>query len=231
MSKFLFKQFEIAHDKCAFKVGTDSILLGSWITGEFESVIDIGCGSGLLALMCAQKFEDARIFGIEIDADSAAQAQQNVFNSPWSKRVEVSCANVKGSEKRPFDLIISNPPYFPSQLESPSLRKNVARQERFLSLLDLMESAQAFSHSESTLALVFPFDRIEELKKVGEELGWYLRKEMRLISMLGKGCERVLTQFERADGELESETLRIEDAQGQYSHEFKKLTRMFYLKF
>ena len=231
VSKFLFKQFEVAHDKCAFKVGTDSILLGSWVTGEFESVLDIGCGSGLLALMCAQKFEVARIIGVEIDADSAAQAQKNVFNSPWSDRVEVSCDDIRRGKKEPFDLIISNPPYFPSQLESPSLRKNVARQERSLSLFDLMVSAQSCSHSESILALVFPFDRLEELKKVGAGQGWYLRREMRLVSMPGKRCERVLTQFERSDGDLDSKILRIEDEMGRYSHEFKEMTSMFYLKF
>jgi tRNA1(Val) A37 N6-methylase TrmN6 len=111
------------------------------------------------------------------------------------------------------------------------LRKNVARQELSLSLFDLMQSAQAYSHSESVLALAFPFDRVEELRKVGEGLGWYLRREMRLVSKPGKRCERVLAQFERSYGELDSKTLCIEDAKGQYSHEFKKMTSIFYLKF
>lgn len=231
MNKFKFKQFELAHDRSAFKVGTDSILLGSWISGSFKSIADLGCGSGLLALMCAQKFTEARIVGVEIDFESAQQAKKNVLDSPWSERVEVLHDDVKNLSQAQYDLIISNPPYFPLHVKSVDQRKNTARQEAELCLQDLLKVAKRISHSASALALVYPFDRFEELKHSAKREGWFIRKELRLISKPGKPIERVLVQFERLDGKLDSKSLCIPDQAGEYSPEFQELTGDFYLGF
>ena len=231
MSKFLFKQFEVAHDKCVFKVGTDSILLGSWITGEYRSVADLGSGCGLLALMCAQKFENAQVLGVEFDELSFLQSVANAKKSPWANRIGVSFEDIRKMDGRTFDLIISNPPYFERQVESPDVRKNKARQESHLSILELFEAANRISHSVSTVAVVFPYARRQNLIESSQRCGWHLREELRVETHPGKQVKLILAKFVKAESEPWLEYLCIMNASGEYSPEFKALTKDFYLDY
>ena len=126
---FQFKQFKVCHDRCAMKVGTDGVLLGAWASLEnAATVLDIGTGAGLIALMAAQRNPVARIAAVELDADAACQAAENVQASPWSSRVEVICADAKAYEPgMRFDAIVSNPPYFASSLKSPEAFSELAK--------------------------------------------------------------------------------------------------------
>jgi tRNA1Val (adenine37-N6)-methyltransferase len=142
---FHFKQFSIYQGQCAFKVGTDGILLGAWTEGDVVSrIIDIGTGSGLIALMLAQRFPQAMIDAVEIDAQSAAQAAENVEQSPWSNRVHVMNQTIQAFSQQtqtPYDLIVSNPPFFASENHLLATgRRQGTRQTTQLSYIDLLKS-------------------------------------------------------------------------------------------
>ena len=127
---FQFKQFTVWHDKCAMKVGTDGVLLGAWTSVESaHRILDIGTGTGLVALMLVQRsLPDANIVALEIDEAAVGQARENIIRSPWKERVEVVQADFRkyrSSDK--FDVIVSNPPYFVDSLECPDRQRTAAR--------------------------------------------------------------------------------------------------------
>ena len=231
MTDFRFKQFSLWHGQSAVKIGTDSILLGRWIAGDCRCVVDLGCGCGLLALMCAQKFENAQVLGVELDEPSFLQSVANAKKSPWANRVGVSFEDVRKLDGRTFDLIISNPPYFAQQVESPDVRKNKARQESHLSILELFEAANRVGHSESTVAVVFPYARRQNLIESSQRCGWHLQEELRVESHPGKQAKLILAKFIKAESEPWLEYLCIMNLSGEYSPEFKALTKDFYLDF
>ena len=142
-SYFQFKQFTVFHDRCAMKVGTDGVLLGAWTrTGQGCSILDIGTGTGLIALILAQRIPDARITAVELDREAALQAAENVRNSPWAARIEVVEADIRQYATRvshPFDIIVSNPPFFNSSLHSPSEARTQARHTDSLSYAELFQ--------------------------------------------------------------------------------------------
>ena len=129
---FRFKQFVIDQSRAAMKVGTDGVLLGAWcaLRGDEQDILDVGCGSGLIALMAAQRTRDAGIVGIDIDHDSCMQAEENVARSPWAGRVhiaEISLQDFASATPQRFDHIVSNPPFFLSSLRSPDRARCNAR--------------------------------------------------------------------------------------------------------
>ena len=128
-SSFLFKQFIVHHDRCAMKVGTDGVLLGAWApVDQAHTALDVGTGTGLVALQLAQRNPHLRVTAVEIDAPAAAQAAENVAGSPWPDRIEVVCADFNDFQPDGrFDLIVSNPPYFVDALPCPDRQRNTAR--------------------------------------------------------------------------------------------------------
>lgn len=127
---FRFKLFTVWHDHCAMKVGTDGVLLGAWAQQKHaRTILDIGTGSGLIALMLAQRFQEAEITGIDIDPSAAKQASDNFRLSPWSHRMHARCIDLHtfSLEDGHFDLIVSNPPYFSASLKNPNQQRATAR--------------------------------------------------------------------------------------------------------
>ena len=141
---FRFKQFTVWHDRCAMKVGTDAVLLGSWVNVDgAKRLLDIGCGCGLIALMVAQRCE-GQVVAIEIDSEASSQAAENVSRSPWSERMEVINADIRTFvDDEGFDVIFSNPPYFMESLKCPDRKRSDARHTDSLSFDDLMRSASS----------------------------------------------------------------------------------------
>ena len=140
---FQFKQFTVWHDKCAMKVGTDGVLLGAWTPVESSArILDIGTGTGLVALMLAQRCS-ASVIALEIDGKAAQQAAENITRSPWGSRIEVVCqdfrlySNKNNSLK--YDTIVSNPPYFTDSLKCPDSQRNTARHNDNLSYEELLK--------------------------------------------------------------------------------------------
>ena len=142
---FTFKQFHVEQDRTAMKVGTDGVLLGAWAEGGC-TILDIGTGTGLVALMMAQRFEDAQVVGIDIDPDASEQARENVAASPFASRISILHTSLQAfSTERKFDAIVSNPPYFEHSLKNPDAARAAARHADSLPFADLFSGVRAFS--------------------------------------------------------------------------------------
>ena len=139
---FRFKQFSVNHDRCAMKVGTDAVLLGSISgSGNPKSILEIGVGTGVVSLMLAQRFPEARITGVEIDREAWEQASENARQSPWKDRIDfvhMSFQDFCLKQGQKYDLIVSNPPFFPNHLKSPDPKRNLALHNDTLSFGELV---------------------------------------------------------------------------------------------
>ncbi|MBQ3910329.1 MAG: methyltransferase, partial [Muribaculaceae bacterium] len=155
---FRFKQFGVLNDKTAMKVGTDGVLLGAWcnVTGA-RRVLDVGTGCGLIALMVAQRNQGAAVTAIDIDDEAVGEARVNVARSPWSDRVEALCVDFNDfAAQEPFDLIVSNPPFFTENVMAPDQSRNVARHSVSLTMEQLIGNSKPLLAHGGRLAFIAP---------------------------------------------------------------------------
>lgn len=233
-SFFRFKQFTIHHDRCAMKVGTDGVLLGAWTdVGHSKNILDVGTGTGLIALMLAQRNPAAAIWAIDIDPGAVAQAKGNVANSSFADRMTVEQCDFRHcASQRPdrFDLIVSNPPWFENSLLPPDAGRTRARHSVSLTLEELLHTAAACLKQHGTLALILPFDKREELKVLSAKHGFFLKRETVVYPLPDSIPKRLLTEWIRLPMEnpLRSRLI-IEHARHHYSEAFVDLVREFYL--
>lgn len=231
---FRFKQFTIYHDQCAMKVGTDGVLLGAWAgVDQKANALDVGTGSGLVALMLAQRNNMLEVDALEIDASAAGQALENVRNSAFAKQISVHPVDfmsfVKTSMKK-YDLIVSNPPFFSDSLRSPSSGRTAARHNDSLNLSDLIRSGAGLLTKKGTMALIYP---IEYLGNILEISGLYGLSPSRICKVFPKPeslPKRVLIELSFGVAACEESELTIEVGRHVYTEEFKYLTRDFYLE-
>lgn len=229
---FQFKQFTVWHDQCAMKVGTDGVLLGAWASVEgARRILDIGTGTGLVALMLAQRsLPDAKIVALEIDEVAAGQARENVARSPWRERVEVVQADFKkyrSSDK--FDVIVSNPPYFVDSLECPDRQRATARHNDSLTYDDLLEGVSELLADNGLFTVVVPSDVADRVKEIASAKKLYAVRQLYVITKSGGVSKRTLIAFSFAVQECIVEELLTELARHQYSEEYMTLTRDYYL--
>ncbi|MCK5080444.1 MAG: methyltransferase, partial [Bacteroidales bacterium] len=178
---FQFKQFTIKQDRSAFKIGTDGVLLGAWadVTGV-RTALDIGTGTGLLALMLAQR-SDAKIKAIEIDPASYEQAGENIIDSPWNKRITIIHSSLQEfSAEDKYDLIVSNPPFFQDSLRPASGSLGRSKHDILLSLDELALLVPCLMHKKSRFCLVLPVRESNEFDKLGMENGLFLHRVMEI---------------------------------------------------
>jgi tRNA1Val (adenine37-N6)-methyltransferase len=214
MSKpFHFKQFVIHHANAAMKVGTDGVLLGAWANvANANTILDIGTGTGLIALMMAQKSENAKITAIEIDEDAYLEAKENVKLSHWNNRVEVLLGNIQNHQlETKFDVIISNPPFYNSTFKQLELKRAMARHTQSLSYNDLLEEEENFVSIAKEYSL-FP-------KEICRVKGNYETEFKRSLLCLS---------FENNAPKIS--TLVIEKLRGVYTEGYIDLVKDFYLK-
>jgi tRNA1Val (adenine37-N6)-methyltransferase len=233
---FEFKKFRILQDRCAMRVSTDAVLLGAWVAPNgSKSILDIGTGTGVIALMMAQKSE-AAITAIDIDKESTEQARDNVADSCFSDRIRVEhCAFqdfVKMREEK-FGLIITNPPYFIDSLKNSAGSRTLARHTDALSFDDLIAGVKKLLHEKGKFCLILPKTEASTFRHKAESSGLYLSKLLRVRTTNEKSSEkRHIMQFEFKESEFSESTLVIEaDSHRHYTQEYKALTKDFYLHF
>ncbi|MCF0054460.1 tRNA1(Val) (adenine(37)-N6)-methyltransferase [Dyadobacter sp. CY356] len=236
-SFFKFKQFTINQDKSAMKVCTDACVFGAWADVEkAERILDIGAGTGLLSLMVAQRNREAKITAVEIDKDAFLQATENAGNSPFKSQIEVFNTAIQDflpSEK--FDCIITNPPFFQSDLKSPDAKINLAHHADSLSFEDLLTAIKRLLQPNGKWNILLPVDEGLVFQSLAENSGWKLRRELTLYHQKGKKPFRKLMSFqsiESADiGQLIAELFIYEEDGKTFHPEFRKLLKDFYLQF
>lgn len=228
---FKFKEFSVWHDKCAMKVGTDGVLLGAWadVCGA-KRILDVGTGTGLVALMLAQR-SDAMIYAIEIDSDAAQQAKENAGRSPWSDRVTVVEADFREYvPDKQFDLIVSNPPYFVNSLKSPDASRSMARHSNSLSCYDLIEGVSKLLSADGIFALVIPADLSTLVKQTALQYNLHPCKQLDIRTKPDATIKRTLIAFRFGAQCCCAEEILVELNRHVYSPEYISLTKDFYLK-
>jgi tRNA1Val (adenine37-N6)-methyltransferase len=231
---FRFKRFEIRDERCAMKVGTDGVLLGAWCPLPTSgSILDIGTGSGLIALMLAQRTSDAQIEGVDIDAAAIEQAAENFAASPWSDRLHARHISIQelseGAHKR-YELIVSNPPYFVDSLKNPDQHRKTARHTDTLSYADLIRCAAQLLAKDGTLALILPAEAKESILSEAAQNGLYPSLLTQVYSKPGKPLKRILIALRPNYQEApKTENFYIESDSAPRSPEYAAMTNEFYL--
>ncbi len=230
-SYFEFKRFTVFHDRCAMKVGTDGVLLGAWSDlDKAGSVLDIGTGTGLLALMVAQRSQ-ATVTGVDIDEEAIRQARENALRSCWANRLSFVHTDVLTyTPEVPFDTIVCNPPFFDRSLSSPDRKRTQARHTSALPLEKLAQTASRLLTEEGRMSVVLPVDVSEKFMFSCWEYGLQLYRKCTVSSKPGKAPKRVLLGFVKGHAPYPSEThLYLTDSDGRRSEEYASLTKDFYL--
>lgn len=228
---FTFKQFEVRQERCAMKVGTDGVLLGAWACVEHcGRVLDMGTGTGLVALMTAQRSQ-AHIVAIDLDADAVSQAAENASSSPWSSRIQVVEADAREiSDSLPFDAILCNPPFFENSLKCPDSARTMARHTDTLSFDELARSASRLLSPEGELSVVIPYDRAHDMTVSCACHGLFATRQTIVVPIEGGKPKRILMAFTRQGAPHGITTLCIQNAERQYTPEYVSLVEDFYLK-
>lgn len=229
---FRFKQFVVWHDKCAMKVGTDGVLLGSWVNVfHVRTILDVGTGSGLVALMMAQRNSNVRITAIEIDPDAAMQAKENVKSSQWKEIISVICIDYKRfvSDVK-FDLIVSNPPYFKDSLKSPDKQRTLARHTNKLTYDVLIAKSVTLLAPNGALTLIIPTEVLQEIETIANRYGLYIVHQVNVHPIPLSESKRTLLTFRFYKSNCLIEDLTIETSRHIYTPEFIELTKEYYLK-
>lgn len=229
---FRFKQFTVYHDKCAMKVGTDGVLLGAWADVEnVRNILDVGCGTALITLMMAQRNSLANIKGVDIDSMAVEQAKENVERSLWKDRIVIEKCDFNSfqSDVR-YDLIVSNPPFFKNALKGPCQSRNTARHNDSLFYDNLISKSVALLSEQGILSLIIPIDYRAEVILLAKEFGLFESRETRVITSFGMSPKRILLEFSKKESRFSQNELVIELSRHNYSDDYIKLTRDFYLK-
>lgn len=227
---FTFKQFTIHQGRCAMKVGTDGTLLGAWAQGG-SRILDIGTGTGLVALMMAQRFPEAQIVGVEIDANAVEQAKENVAQSPFFRQIEVQCVDINSFESQYlFDSIVSNPPYFDNSLECPDDGRTRARHTSSLSYAELIAAVKRLLCDEGVFTVIIPSECRSKFECEAVLAGLFKVRECAIKTTLRKAPRRYLMAFAHHPSPLfVQEEGIIETQPDKRSEWYRLLTKDFYL--
>jgi tRNA1Val (adenine37-N6)-methyltransferase len=231
---FNFKQFAIANSASAMKVGTDGVLLGAWASGCGLRILDIGCGTGLIALMMAQRFPAATVVGVEIDPAAASEAASNFSNSPWANRLQAIQGDICQLSAEAlggrFDIIVSNPPFFANGIVSPEAARQQARHESALSLEKLLSVAANLLTDNGSFSVILPADREQDLKYQAVVSKLALVRLTRVTTVPRKPAKRLMAELRpSANSGCQEAALSIRGADGEFSQEYINLVKDFYL--
>lgn len=232
---FQFKQFSIAQDKCSMKVGTDGVLLGAWANVEgAKRILDIGAGTGLIAVMLGQRNAEAEIHAVEIDDLAFVQAQENMQNAPWANRLSVfhqSIQDFSTIPTAPYDLIVSNPPFFSGGTFSFNQDRNSVRHTVKLPHGDMLRAVQKLLAKDGKFCVILPFVEGLRFQELAASFHFYCTRVTEVLPRANKSVERLLMQFELESSAPQWDQLVIQhEGQNEWTEAYQDLTRAFYLK-
>ena len=233
---FQFKQFSVNQDRCAMKIGTDGVLLGAWtpINSNSISILDIGSGTGIIALMLAQRSNAEQIDALEIDEEAYEQSVDNFENSPWSDRLFCFHAGLDEFIAEPedeYDLIISNPPFYTEDYKTDNEQRDLARFADSMPFEDLIEAADLLLSENGIFSVIIPFKEEFSFLALAKDYELYPIKITRVKGTPTSEIKRSLLAFSRFEStNLEIDELIIETARHIYTPEYIALTKDFYLK-
>jgi tRNA1Val (adenine37-N6)-methyltransferase len=229
---FYFQQFAVQHTHSSMKVGTDGVLLGAWTNvADAHRVLDIGTGTGLLALMLAQRTQGSVLIdAVEIQEPACRDAEVNFEQSQWRQRITLHHRAIQAHHpEQLYDLIISNPPYFQNSLKSPDENRNVSRHTDTLTFQELINHSQRLLTSAGRLSLILPATEAAAFTELGSQHGLHLLRRCVFRTLPDKPESRWLMEFSRNPGPLEETSLLLYAEPGVYAPAYVQLTRDFYL--
>ena len=228
---FRFKQFSVKHDRCAHKVGTDAVLLGAWVDViGANRILDIGTGSGVIALMMAQRSAQAHIDAIDISTQDCQQANENVATSPWPNKIRITTIALQKFKSNPYDLIVSNPPFFIDSAKPPEEVRTRARHTESLPPEELLIAAKHLITPQGKLCLILPVTEALSFIRLAHTSGWHCTRLCEFRARETKPVERLLFQLQLIEQEKKKESLMLYERDEEWTIEYKNLTRDFYLK-
>ncbi len=239
---FRFKQFTVQQDKCAMKIGTDGVLLGAWASLEHNpfSIMDIGAGTGVIALMLAQRSISDTIEAIEIDADAHVQCVDNFEESPWADRLFCFHAGLdelvddlldgQAEIEEQYDLIVSNPPFYSEEVPSGNEARDNARQNQSLPFDELLESVSMLLSNNGIFSTIVPFKEEKTFIQLAKTFGLFPKRICRVKGTSSSEIKRSLLEFHFKEENIIINELVIETGRHQYTQDYINLTKDFYLK-
>jgi tRNA1Val (adenine37-N6)-methyltransferase len=236
MANFDFKQFSVQQDRCAMKIGTDSVLLGAWcpIDNNPFSVLDIGAGTGILSLMLAQRSHAEQIDALEIDEEAYEECVENFENSPWRDRLFCFHAGLDEFIEEPedeYDIIISNPPFYSEDYKTDNSQRDLARFQDAMPFEELIEAADLLLSENGIFAVIIPYKEEERFIDLCSEVELYPVKATRVKGSHTTPIVRSLLAFKRYElSALTADELVIEINRHEYTDDYINLTKDFYLK-
>ena len=238
MKPFQFKEFTVHQDKTAMKIGTDGVLLGAWtsITDFPDSILDIGSGTGVIALMLAQRTDAMTVDAVELNENAYEQTVENFEKSDWGDRLFCYNASFQefaeelAEEEESYDLIVSNPPFYTDEFETKDNARNEARFTSSLSFEELLKGVSNLLAENGVFATIIPFKEEENFVALASSLGLHLNRVCRVKGNSNAEVKRSLLEFSNGKKDLVSEELTIEKERHQYTDAYINLTKDFYLK-
>jgi tRNA1Val (adenine37-N6)-methyltransferase len=233
---FHFKQFSVDQSGCAMKINTDGVLLGVLVDADQpKTILDIGTGTGVIALMLAQRFNDARIDAVEIDPVAAQTAERNFADSPFSERLSIYPVGfeqfVEQNLNKKYDLIISNPPFFINSLKSPKAGKQLAKHAGEGFFDRLIKTVSDRLTATGLLCLIFPIDTAELVTSLAEKVGLYKQNIISISSFEDAEPHRLILYFGFNKTIIREKQFVIYKSVGNYSEEYVKLLKPYFIAF
>lgn len=240
LKPFHFKQFSVAQDKCAMKIGTDGVLLGAWVSinKQPQSILDIGAGTGVISLQLAQRSDAEQIDAVEIDENAFEQCTENFENSPWGDRLfcyhgalqDFTQELIEDQSTAGYDLIISNPPFYTDDFTSKDAARNTARFTQTLPFQHLAICVSALLNPQGIFAVVLPKKEERDFISLASGYDLFLNRRCAIKGSPTAEMKRILLEFSFEKKPLTTESLTIETERHQYTQEYINLVQDFYLK-
>jgi tRNA1Val (adenine37-N6)-methyltransferase len=232
---FVFKEFSVNQDRCAMKIGTDAVLLGAWtsLQNNPSSILDIGAGTGVLALMLAQRSMAELIDAIEIDDNAYEQCVENFENAPWSDRLfcyHASLDEFADEIEAPYDLIISNPPFYSEDYKTSSNQRDMARFSDALPFDQLLQNVSKLLSENGSFSVIIPFKEEQSFVVLASNFNLFPSRICHVKGHPNSEIKRSLLDFSFRENNIITEQLIIETNRHQYTQEYINLTQDFYLK-